>query len=92
MCQGCAQFFLPGVFNDGRAGRGEMAQEWENLSGKFALVAEMLRVLFNETDDRVVIVSNYTQVRIAVSGPAPLPKAALAVERRPSILLLAISF
>jgi hypothetical protein len=39
-----------------------MAQHWEHLSGKFALVAEMLRVLFTETDDRVVIVSNYTQV------------------------------
>ena len=62
--QGCAQFFLPGVFSDGRSGRAELLPGWEEMSGKFALVANMLAVLYAETDDRVVIVSNYTQVPI----------------------------
>ena len=62
MLQGCAQFFLPGVFSDGRSGRVELLPGWEEMSGKFALVANMLAVLYAETDDRVVIVSNYTQV------------------------------
>ena len=62
--QGCAQFFLPGVFNDGRSGRVELLPGWEEMSGKFALVANMLAVLYAETDDRIVIVSNYTQVPI----------------------------
>jgi len=62
--QGCAQFFLPGVFSDGRSGRVELLPGWEEMSGKFALVANMLAVLYAETDDRVVIVSNYTQVLI----------------------------
>jgi hypothetical protein len=35
---------------------------WELLGGKFALLARMLDKLYKETDDRIVIVSNYTQV------------------------------
>ena len=31
------------------------------MSGKFALMARMLAVLRTETNDRIVIVSNYTQ-------------------------------
>lgn len=31
------------------------------MSGKFAVAARMLEVLHRHTDDRIVIVSNYTQ-------------------------------
>ena len=62
LLQGCAQFFQSGVFTDGRNGRCDMPLGWEQLSGKFAVVADMLDLLFSETNDRVVIVSNYTQV------------------------------
>lgn len=61
LLQGCEQFFLPGMFDDGRAGRGQMAAGWEALSGKFAVLATMLAQLRERTDDRIVIVSNYTQ-------------------------------
>jgi len=67
--QGCAQFFLPGVFSDSRSGRVELLPGWEEMSGKFALVANMLAVLYAETDDRVVIVSNYTQVLHLATPP-----------------------
>lgn len=50
-----------GVFDDGRTGRGQPAEGWEQLSGKFALVAQMLNVLWTRTRDKIVIVSNYTQ-------------------------------
>jgi hypothetical protein len=50
-----------GVFDDGRPGRGGLADGWEQLSGKFALVAEMLEILWKRTRDKIVIVSNYTQ-------------------------------
>lgn len=56
-----AEFFEPGVLDDGRRGRGGMAIGWERLSGKLALLADMLRVLYDQTHDRIVIVSNYTQ-------------------------------
>ncbi|DBA95427.1 TPA: DNA-dependent ATPase protein rad54 [Trebouxia sp. C0006] len=59
--EGCGQFFPPGLFDNGRVGRGGLAQGWELLSGKFALMARMLAVLRTETNDRIVIVSNYTQ-------------------------------
>jgi len=49
--------------DDGREGRGAMALQWETLSGKFALAANMLAMLYAETNDRIVVVSNYTQVR-----------------------------
>lgn len=38
-----------------------MAVGWECLSGKFAVAARMLAMLHTFTDDRIVIVSNYTQ-------------------------------
>ena len=61
MMQGCDQFFPPGLFDNGRAGRGTLAVGWELLSGKFGLMARMLANLRQETSDRIVIVSNYTQ-------------------------------
>ena len=59
--QGCDQFFPPGLFDNGRVGRGNLAIGWELLSGKFGLMARMLANLRQETNDRIVIVSNYTQ-------------------------------
>lgn len=50
-----------GVFDDGRPGRGGLAAGWEALSGKFAVLAQMLDILWNRTRDKIVIVSNYTQ-------------------------------
>jgi DNA repair and recombination protein RAD54 and RAD54-like protein len=50
-----------GVFDDGRPGRGGLAAGWESLSGKFAVMAKMLDILWNRTTDKIVIVSNYTQ-------------------------------
>lgn len=38
-----------------------MCEGWEMLSGKFAVTAVMLAKLRKETNDRIVIVSNYTQ-------------------------------
>jgi hypothetical protein len=54
--------FPPGVFDGGRPGRGGMALGWEALGSKMALVASLLGVLRESTRDKVVIVSNYTQV------------------------------
>lgn len=59
--QGCQAFFPPGLFDNGRAGRGQLAAGWEMLGGKFALMADMLAELRRTSTDRVVIVSNYTQ-------------------------------
>ena len=39
-----------------------MAMQWETLSGKFSLAASMLAMLYAQTNDRIVVVSNYTQV------------------------------
>jgi DNA repair and recombination protein RAD54 and RAD54-like protein len=50
-----------GLFDDGRAGRGGLPSGWEALSGKFAVIATMLSILWKQTDDKIVIVSNYTQ-------------------------------
>lgn len=49
------------MLDDGRVGRGAMSPGWEALSGKFAVLASMLAHLRQHTDDRIVIVSNYTQ-------------------------------
>ncbi|MEW5303086.1 MAG: hypothetical protein WDW36_005813 [Sanguina aurantia] len=59
--EGVGDLFPYGVFDDGRSGRGGMAVGWETLSGKMAVTARMLHALFTTTDDRIVIVSNYTQ-------------------------------
>lgn len=59
--EGCEAFFPPGLFDDGRPGRGGMPQGWEALSGKLAVAARMLEILRASTRDRIVIVSNYTQ-------------------------------
>lgn len=59
--EGVQALFPPGLFDDGRPGRGGVALGWEALSGKMALVARMLHVLHTSTNDRIVIVSNYTQ-------------------------------
>lgn len=37
-----------------------MCEGWENLAGKFMVVARLMEKLRKETDDRIVIVSNYT--------------------------------
>jgi DNA repair and recombination RAD54-like protein len=70
----CGKLFPPGVFDTGsRSGRGggggfaggsgsgHLPHGWEAMSGKFAVVARMLALLREQTKDRVVIVSNYTQ-------------------------------
>ena len=60
--QDCGRFFPPGLFDDGRPGRGRAAWPpgWPALSGKFAVLAAMLERL-RPTGERIVIVSNYTQ-------------------------------
>lgn len=35
--------------------------DWECLSGKMAVLGAMLKILREETTDKIVIVSNYTQ-------------------------------
>ncbi|KAG7670478.1 hypothetical protein Ndes2526B_g00232 [Nannochloris sp. 'desiccata'] len=71
----CGKLFPPGLFDTGsRSGRGggggftgggsgsgHLPHGWEAMSGKFAVVARMLALLREQTKDRVVIVSNYTQ-------------------------------
>ena len=59
--ENCDQHFPPGLFDDGRKGRGGMAPGWEYLSGKFAALADLLDNLRKPTDDRIVLISNYTQ-------------------------------
>lgn len=55
------RLFPPGLFDGSRGGRGLLPQGWEELSGKFAVLARMLALLREQTKDRVVIVSNFTQ-------------------------------
>jgi hypothetical protein len=50
--EGVAGLFPPGVFDNGRAGRGGLAVGWEYLGGKMAVVARMLDVLKATTDDK----------------------------------------
>jgi DNA repair and recombination RAD54-like protein len=64
----CGKLFPPGLFDAGsRSGRGgggaagHLPHGWESMSGKFAVLARMLALLREQTKDRVVIVSNYTQ-------------------------------
>ena len=53
-----------------------MAMHWETLSGKFSLAASMLAMLYAQTNDRIVVVSNYTQVS---PEPYTLDSSLLAV-------------
>ena len=59
-----------GMFDDGRMGRGKPAPGWEMLAGKFALLAKILDAMRATTRDRIVIVSNFTQVRSAAEEGA----------------------
>ncbi|XP_050212084.1 protein CHROMATIN REMODELING 25 [Mercurialis annua] len=57
----CMRFFPPGMFS-GRSGAwtgGDGA--WVELSGKMHVLARLLAHLRQRTDDRIVLVSNYTQ-------------------------------
>ncbi|GAA0159567.1 damaged DNA-binding protein [Lithospermum erythrorhizon] len=57
----CLRFFPPGMFS-GRSGSwtgGDGA--WVELSGKMHFLARLLGLLRQKTDDRIVLVSNYTQ-------------------------------
>ena len=56
--QGCEQILQPAMFN---TSRGQLPVGWELMSGKFAVLSSMLAKLHKDTDDRIVIVSNYTQ-------------------------------
>jgi len=51
---------FPDEFSGGRAGRSRNTLN-PSYSGKFLLMDSLLRKLRKETDDRIVIVSNYTQ-------------------------------
>lgn len=50
--EGVGELMPPGLFDNGRPGRGEMAIGWEELSGKLALVARLLAVLRQTCDDK----------------------------------------
>jgi hypothetical protein len=50
--EGVGELFPPGLFDNGRPGRGEMALGWEGLSGKMGFVAQLLAVLRQTTDDK----------------------------------------
>ena len=65
--EGAGDLFPPGIFDtrgngnvNGGANR-TLPFGWEAMSGKFAVVARMLAILREQTKDRIVIVSNYTQ-------------------------------
>ncbi|KAH9695551.1 protein CHROMATIN REMODELING 25 [Citrus sinensis] len=64
----CIRFFPPEMFS-GRSGSwtgGDGA--WVELSGKMHVLARLLGHLRQRTDDRIVLVSNYTQVSILEAG------------------------
>lgn len=52
---------FPEEFSSGRGGRSRKNTFDTTYSGKFSLMDALLRKLRKETDDRIVIVSNYTQ-------------------------------
>lgn len=57
----CLQFFPPEMFS-GRSGSWTGGDGvWVELSGKMNVLARLLAHLRKETDDRIVLVSNYTQ-------------------------------
>lgn len=45
-----------------------MAIGWELMGSKMAVVVRLLAALREKTDDKVVIVSNYTQVGLGAQG------------------------
>ena len=47
-----AELFPPGLFDNGRPGRGGLAMGWEFVGGKMAVVARMLDLLKTTTDDK----------------------------------------
>jgi hypothetical protein len=53
--EGVGELFPPGLFDNGRPGRGDMAVGWEELSGKFAFVARLLAVLRSSGDDKCAV-------------------------------------
>lgn len=72
--EGASTLFPPGLFDPpshrtgrhhhgggGGGGTTILPRGWEELSGKFAVVSRMLALLREQTRDRVVIVSNFTQ-------------------------------
>ncbi|EEF43701.1 DNA repair and recombination protein RAD54B, putative [Ricinus communis] len=57
----CIRFFPPGMFS-GRSGTWSGGDgSWIELSGKMHVLARLLAHLRQRTDDRIVLVSNYTQ-------------------------------
>jgi hypothetical protein len=76
--EGVGELFPPGLFDNGRPGRGEMALGWEELSGKFALVASLLHVLRTTSNDKCVLLPQWCMLLLLLqhfSIPA-LPPAA----------------
>lgn len=50
---GCQALFDPWICEGGRGGgKGRFVQGWENLGGKFAVLAKMLELLRRDTNDR----------------------------------------
>lgn len=82
-----ASLFPPGLFDPGRggggaAGRGGMAPGWEAAGGKMGLVARLLSEVRRTTDDKAVVVSNYTQARR--TQPLPRGQGLPSLERSPA--------
>lgn len=50
--EGVADLFPPGLFDNGRPGRGGLALGWELLGSKMAVVARMLELLRQHTTDK----------------------------------------
>jgi len=57
--EGVGELFPPGLFDNGRPGRGEMALGWEQLSGRFGLVASLLHVLRTTSNDKCVLLPQW---------------------------------
>ncbi|KAL3681387.1 hypothetical protein R1sor_024343 [Riccia sorocarpa] len=58
----CMKYFSPGMFcASSRHGLSAIDGSWIELSGKMAVLARLLANIRQTTDDRIVLVSNYTQ-------------------------------
>ncbi|KAM3305829.1 protein CHROMATIN REMODELING 25-like [Capsicum chacoense] len=57
----CIRFFPPGMFSGRCCSWTGGAGLWVELSGKMNVLARLLAQLHQKTDDRIVLVSNYTQ-------------------------------